>query len=242
MNRLEIRRRSAQTLFSAGARPFFVTLAFSAIMQLASAISVYAGGDALTAFYESLTPEMLLGSEYIELPEFTDGMKLAMLAVQVLFAFLSFGYMSFCLHTARSQASSVFDLMDGFTIPLRVIVLWLAMNALAFVGFLLLIVPGFFIMYTYAMAPYLLMDHPDWSPFRCMAESRRLMRSHRKDLFLLHLSLLFWRIMTFFPLTEIFARPYITLCDTGFYRELLGPLETDPADDDPPEEKPPWEY
>ena len=103
------------------------------------------------------------------------------------------------------------------------------------------IVPGLFIGYTYAMAPRLLLDHPDWSPFRCMRESRLLMKGHKKDFFVLRLTLIGWNIMALFPLAAVFARPYSTLCETEFYLELTGTNVPEIFEDES-EEKPPWEY
>lgn len=48
---------------------------------------------------------------------------------------------------------------------------------------LLLVVPGVRALFSYALAPYLLIDHPDWTSRQCLDESERLMNGHRWRLF-----------------------------------------------------------
>ena len=117
----------------------------------------------------------------------------------------------------------------------------IVMTLLIGVGISLFIIPGLLIAYTYGMAPKLLLDHPDWSPFQCMRESRRMMRGHKKEFFMLRLTMIGWNIMSLFPLSAVFAKPYSTLCETEFYLDLTGTNVPDIVEDEP-EEKPPWEY
>ncbi|MBO6004789.1 MAG: DUF975 family protein, partial [Verrucomicrobia bacterium] len=175
-------------------------------------------------------------------PENVTPLKTTILVIaQIVSICLEYGYFSYCLHAARRQKCAVLDLMDGFLVVFRAVVLRMVIIILISIGFSLFIVPGLLLAYTYSMAPKLLLDHPDWSPFRCMRESRWLMKGHKKEFFVLRLTLIFWNIMAMFPLTAVFARPYSTFSETEFYLDLTGTNVPD-IEEEPPEEKPPWEY
>lgn len=98
-----------------------------------------------------------------------------------------------------------------------------------FLWFLLLIVPGIRAGFSYALAPYLQIDHPDWSPFQCLRESKRLMEGHRWRLFVLGISFFGWYLLAFaanqIPLVGGFAQlllaPYTSTAFALFYEERL---------------------
>ena len=156
---------------------------------------------------------------------------------------LDFGYSSYCLHVGREQPSGFYDLMDGFLIFLRALSLRIIKGIILYIGFLLFIIPGVLLAYIYSMSARVLLDHPKWSPFHCMRESRRLMIPHLREYFHLRLRLIIWNIISVLPLTSILAKPYTALCGTEFYLRITG---TTPEKTEAPEyeadEKPPWEY
>ncbi len=242
MNPNQIKARVAQRLFGAKPSPFIVALIFIGVTQLLSTLFYYSGGSQiipdgdfssyLDAFENNLTEPVILPTiAYVTFA-----------VAQLVSVLLTYGFHSFSLHVCREQNASLFDLMDGFAVPIRALLIWFVSAFLSSIGFLLFIVPGFIVTYTYAMAPYLLLDHPDWSPLHCMQESRRMMRGNKKDFFLLRLSLLFWRILAVFPFTEVISRPLIDFSETSFYLELIGPAPEEDPGQEPPQEKPPWEY
>ena len=91
-----------------------------------------------------------------------------------------------------------------------------------------LLVPGLILSYAYAMASFLQVDHPDWSPVRCMRESRLMMRGHKWELFVLQLSFLGWQILATIPGVSIFVKPYVAFTETVFYENLRAPAAPQP--------------
>ncbi len=95
---------------------------------------------------------------------------------------------------------------------------------------LLLIVPGVRALYSYALAPYLQVDHPDWEAMRCLKESKRLMEGHRMALFFLHISFIGWYLLAFFAkkvvplvggLADLLLTPYPETAFALFYEARL---------------------
>ena len=92
---------------------------------------------------------------------------------------------------------------------------------------LLLIVPGIRAAFSYVLAPYLLVDHPDWSPRQCIAESKRMMEGHRWRYFCLNLSFIWWHLLSFVALyvignlAQFLLVPYVDSACAAFYEDLL---------------------
>lgn len=103
-------------------------------------------------------------------------------------------------------------------------------DTLVFLYFLLLIVPGVIASFSYAMAPLLQVDHPDWSPRRCLDESKRLMEGNRIRLFTLGISFIGWYLLAALAsqlvpfvggFASFFLEPYPATAGGLFYEELL---------------------
>lgn len=111
----------------------------------------------------------------------------------------------------------------------RTFIVELLMNLYTLLWMLLLIVPGIVKAYSYALAPYLVQDHPEMSASQAIDESMRLMEGHKMRLFMLDLSFIGWWLLcclTFGLLTFIVA-PYQLTARAEFYRELMGETVTD---------------
>ena len=236
-----LKQRASVLLYTTRPRPYIITALLVLALQAISTFCMESGGQPFVINMQAfMAGNMEEAIQYV--PENVTPLKTGLLVLAQTVSFcLEFGYLSYCLKAARRMKCAFLDLVDGFLIFFRAVILRTVMTLLISFGISLFIVPGVILGYTYAMAPRLLLDHPDWSPIRCMRESRQLMRGRKKDYFLLRLTLIFWNIMGLFPLTAVFARPYSTLCETEFYLALTGTGTPDPAEEEP-EEKPPWEY
>lgn len=235
------KQRATECLYTTSPRPYIVTALLVLALQVISTFCMKSGGQPFVVDMQAyMAGNIEEAVHYV--PQNVTPLKTALLLMAQMVNFcLEFGYLSYCLKAARRMKCAFLDLVDGFLIFFRVVILRTVMTLLISLGISLFIIPGLILAYTYAMAPRLLLDHPEWSPFRCMQESRQIMRGHKKDFFILRLTLIFWSIMGLFPLTAVFARPYVTLCETEFYLDLIGTNIPEIIEDDP-EEKPPWEY
>lgn len=106
-------------------------------------------------------------------------------------------------------------------------------------GFCLLILPGVLWAFSYAMAPYLRVDHPDWSSWQCLRESERLMEGNRMRLFKLGFSFIGWYLLVLVVqrtiplvggLANYFLTPYPETAFALFYEELLDNSENPQGD------------
>lgn len=160
---------------------------------------------------------------------------------QMMSAILDFGFVRYCLNVHREQPSGFSDLFSGFENPWRVLGLWLLEGVLVGLLSLLFIIPGLVMGYAWSMSRQLLSDHPDWSPARCMRESRSLMRGHKWELFLLHLSFFGWFLLRgLVPAVSVFLSPYLGLSESGFYRALVGDTRQPDPEGTKDDTLPPW--
>ena len=136
---------------------------------------------------------------------------------------MRFGYQLWALRASRGQQPSWGTLFDGFSMAGRVVLMMLfvclflvgwtlllslpAAALMAFVYltfspvlsiliyFLAVLAIALWSYYRYAMAPYLLMDHPEFSPLTAVRESVNLTRGWKWEFFKLDLSFLGWYLV-----------------------------------------------
>ena len=88
---------------------------------------------------------------------------------------------------------------------------------------LLFIIPGIIKSYSYSMAVYIKVDHPDYDWKQCIDESQRMMQGHKWELFVLDLSFILWDILGIITLglVEVFwVGPYKLLTGAALYDAL----------------------
>lgn len=83
----------------------------------------------------------------------------------------------------------------GFRMPLDAFALMLLMSVRIMLWTLLLIIPGIVAVFRYSMAWYVKAEHPDYTASECLAESGRLTKGHKLDVFLFGLSYLGWLLL-----------------------------------------------
>ena len=153
------------------------------------------------------------------------------------------GFTIYSLRVMRQGSAEWGSLLDGFAVAWKLLVIELLTGVLTYLGCMLFFFPGLMISYSLRQSIYVLLDHPDWSVFRCMGESRALMRGHRWELFVLDMSFLGWIMLCVIPVTMIYVEPYMNFTQAAYYNALLA--EQSGAGqrwDGPDGRKPPWEY
>ena len=146
-----------------------------------------------------------------------------------------------------SDLFSQFDrLGDGFVMNLLV-------GIYVFLWSLLFVIPGIIKSYSYAMTPYILYEHPEYSPNEAITASRKMMDGNKFRLFCLSFSFIGWSLLCVVPtviaiipaaLGNFFFLPLILVTIVGsyfvcayeeaawaaFYREVSGTaVVPDPA-------------
>lgn len=89
---------------------------------------------------------------------------------------------------------------------------------------LLFIIPGIVKSFSYAMTPFILVEHPEMSANQAIDESRRIMKGHKFDLFYLYLSFIGWAFLCLFTfgIGYLWLVPYMQASLVAFYNDVKG--------------------
>lgn len=89
---------------------------------------------------------------------------------------------------------------------------------------LLFIVPGIIAAYRYAMAPYLMAEHPEIGVREAMDRSKEMMKGNKGRLFCLGISFIGWDFLSILTLgiLQLWITPYRAAAFASFYMELTG--------------------
>lgn len=87
---------------------------------------------------------------------------------------------------------------------------------------LLFLIPGIIKSFSYAMTPFILVEHPELSANAAINESRRLMKGRKFDLFYLYLSFIGWAILSILSLGIgfLWLMPYVQTSVAAFYADV----------------------
>ena len=89
---------------------------------------------------------------------------------------------------------------------------------------MLLVIPGIIMGLAYSQAMYIHIENPNLSAMECIRRSKEIMRGHKGELFVLHLSFIGWALLTpfTFGLINIYLIPYTLATLANFYLALMG--------------------
>ena len=156
----------------------------------------------------------------------SSGAQLIDLLLNCVSIIVSLGFLLFLLNSLRGTSPDLGNLLDGFAIWWKVLVLNLVCGLFIFLWSLLLIVPGIIAAYRYSMAQYLLITRPELGIMDCIRESKRLTDGRKGELFTLDLSFLGWLLLTAVPvvgwLLSIWVTPYWQLSVLQYHEHYSG--------------------
>ena len=148
------------------------------------------------------------------------------LAIRAVLYIVGAGFLIFILNTVKSAGAVYGNLLDGFGLAAKLILLALLEGLFIFLWSLLFIIPGIIAFYRYRMAKFLLLDHPDMSVTDCIRVSKQMMAGHKGECFVLDLSFLGWAILAAIPYigyaVSIWTIPYINTTYVLYYMALAG--------------------
>ncbi len=221
IDRAELKLRAKGMIRGAKPSPVSVGLLYLAVTILLSLLSARLLGVGLTqSDVEQILSHVQSGRYDYAMMYMSDYMPPATsyiidLALELVSYILSAGFIIFLLNTIRSTAACYENLLDGFAIFGRVILLQIVTGIFVFLWSLLLVVPGIIAAYRYRQAIYLLIDHPEMSVMDCIRESKRMMTGHKWELFVLDLSFIGWGFLSSLAmigwLVRIYTTPYFGL-------------------------------
>lgn len=114
------------------------------------------------------------------------------------------------------------DVLEGFRNFVPALLVYLLIALFTLLWGLLFIIPGIVAGYSYSMAYYILLESPDMPPTEVLRRSKAMMKGHRMDLFILHLTFVGWALLTILTLGigSLWLTPYVTAATTAFYLDL----------------------
>ncbi len=132
------------------------------------------------------------------------------------------GFKNLALRGADHQTLSIGDGFYGFKKFGRAFLWFLLVAIYLTLWSLLFIIPGIIKSFSYAMTPFILIDHPEMSVNQAITESRRIMNGHKRELFLLGLSFIGWWLLGFLTcgVLYLWLTPYMGITNAAFYRSL----------------------
>lgn len=219
MNRRQLKSQAKGLIKTSKPKPVYVTLVYIVILIAFAVLSFKLVGQPLDEFFDNQFKDIFYvdfenGADYNDdydkyLDDFDaeqfiyaweDAMpspaaNLLNLLLTLMGWVVAAGFTIFALRTISGSGASVWNLFDGFGMFFRIIWLHILESIFIFLWALLFIIPGFIAFYRYRMAIYLLLEHPEMSAMECINESKRLMKGHKWELFVLDLSFIGWGIL-----------------------------------------------
>ena len=234
LNRQLLKKRAQDKIRTSEPKVINVGLIFVLLASFMSLLSAKVLGANITeSDLAQIYEHMLSGNydfalEYIQqyVPPFSS--YAIGLAIELVMSVVSVGFIIFLLNTIRAASPCTGNLLDGFGMAGRIILLGLMEGIFIFLWSLLLIVPGIIASYRYRQAIYLLIDHPEMSVRECIRESKRMMDGRKGELFLLDLSFLGWRLLEGMAVigwaVQVWTVPYLGMTYALYYEYLCGKI------------------
>lgn len=144
------------------------------------------------------------------------------------------GYTIFIMNTVKKSGATFGNLLDGFSITLKLILLGFLRALFITLWSLLFYFPGIIAAYRYRMSLYLLLDHPEMGVMECLRTSKQMMKGHKWECFVLDLSFIGWQLLSELPLigyfVSLWVTPYVNTTYVLYYMALAGkPVTVGPA-------------
>lgn len=176
-------------------------------------------GSLGSGFWAILLPIIMVASVVI---------VLYALLVIIIGGAVTLGYCKFNLTLVDGDKPQFMDLFSGFDRFGAGFCVQFLRGLYTFLWSLLFIIPGIVAHYRYAMAAYILQEHPDMTASEAIESSKQLMVGNKWRLFCLEFSFIGWDILCSLTLGIGFLvlNPYKEAAYAAFYREISGTWKT----------------
>lgn len=239
LNRQLLKKRAQQTIRSSDPKVINVGMIFVVLASFMSLLSAKVMSANITqSDLEQIREHILSGQldfamEYIlqYAPPYSS--YIIDVAIELAMSVVSVGFIIFLINTIRATQPCKGNLLDGFGMVGRIVLLGLLESIFIFLWSLLLVIPGIIASYRYRQAIYLIIDHPEMSVMECIRESKRMMDGRKGELFLLDLSFIGWRLLENLSVigwaVQIWTVPYIGMTYALYYEYLCGRISLNEA-------------
>ena len=239
LNRAELKFRARQAMRSSAVSPYIMALVYSVIAYVMGLLSARLLNVDVVSVVKRLGADVVMENPEIFINYYISRAPGAFayfieLLLRIMGMLLYAGQVVFILNMVRGLQNSLWNLMDGFQSFLRIIGLRILMAIFVFLWSLLFVIPGIVAAYRYRLALYLLLDHPEMGVMECIRESKRLMRGHKAELFILDLSFIGWALLSIIPFVSVYTLPY-TESTYALYYSMLREQDAAPGPDRGPD-------
>jgi len=117
-------------------------------------------------------------------------------------AVVTFGYTGYNLRASRRDEVGFGNLLEGFGMAGRVILLNFLIGLFTFLWSLLFIIPGIAAFYRYRMAYFILLDDPECGALEAIRMSKTMMKGQKMNLFVFDISFFNW-VLPYIPIAII---------------------------------------
>lgn len=150
------------------------------------------------------------------------GATLVSTLISLLLIPLSIASIWFFIDLLRGNGPKISDVFNPYRdlgLGLKIIGISIMQSIFLFLWFLLLFVPGVIKSIAYSQTFYLLKDHPEYSTFEAITESRKRMVGLKWKYFLLCLSFIGWGLLSIitFGIGLLWLMPYMSTTFSAFY-------------------------
>ncbi|KLV28105.1 Integral membrane protein [Niallia circulans] len=178
-------------------------------------IEIYASGGFMNWIYQDYAPPQATILNTI------ISLLLIPLSISIVWFYLDI------VREKNTEISQVFTIYTDVKTMLKLIGTSIMIGIFTFLWSLLLLIPGIIKALAYSQTFMLLKDHPEYSVFEAITESRRRMKGYKGKYFLLNLSFIGWGILCLFTLGIgfLWLAPYIYTSNATFYQNLIADNE-----------------
>ena len=232
MNRSSLKRRAHEVIATSQPRVILVGLVYLLLCAVVEMLSTNVLSVNISESEAMNYLNYFMNGNYDYALKYLDSMRPPASAYAIntlltlVMSVVAAGFILFLLNTVRNRAASYGNLLDGFGIFFKILLVNIIAAFFIWLWSLLLFVPGVIAYYRYSQAIYILLDDPTKSPLQCLREYKALMRGHKGELFALDLSFLGWYLLRLLPMvgfaSRIWSVPYIATTKVLFYEQLIG--------------------
>ena len=228
IERPELKRQAREIIRLSNRKVIYASIIFVAVTALCNYLSARLTGVSYEQFAQ-YTEYMNEGSVNYALSALNEmqpsaGAQLIATALEIMELFIGAGFTVFIFNTVRGLGAVYGNLLDGFGPNFRLVILRLVMGLFIALWSLLFLIPGIVAAYRYSMAPYIMLEHPDYSIMNCIRASKQMTMGYKGQLFVLDLSFLGYVLLTAIPIlgyaVSVWYQPYHEISYLLFYDKL----------------------
>lgn len=137
---------------------------------------------------------------------------------------IALGIVICMLKLLQDEPVALEDVLEGFRNFVPALLVYLLATIFTILWTLLFIIPGIIAGYRYSMCYYILRENPEMAPMDVIRQSKEMMKGHKMELFILHLTFIGWGLLSIITLGIgfLWLTPYVSASTTAFYLDLKG--------------------